>query len=109
MPPVGALRIGTSSFTAAGWRRAFYPERLKQPSYLNYYATQFDTVEIDSTWYGLSEGKHGSKLGGSRNNHYSGHAPANVREFLTGWKQRPELAMRAAYSKETKFVADASL
>lgn len=52
MPPVGALRIGTSSFTATGWRGTFYPEQLKQSGYLNYYATQFDTVEIDSTWYG---------------------------------------------------------
>jgi len=45
------LRIGTSSFTAAGWRGTFYPNNLAQRDYLSYYATQFDTVEVDSTFY----------------------------------------------------------
>lgn len=52
MEQVGKLRIGTSSFTASGWRGTFYPEGIQQADYLRYYATQFDTVEIDSTWYG---------------------------------------------------------
>ena len=51
MITVGKLRIGTSSFTAAGWRGTFYPQGMKQADYLRHYATQFDTVEIDSTWY----------------------------------------------------------
>ncbi len=46
------VRVGTSSFTAAGWKGTFYPEGLKSTNYLNYYSKQFDTVEIDSTWYG---------------------------------------------------------
>ncbi len=51
MATVGTLRVGTSSFTAAGWRGTFYPQGMKQADYLGHYATQFDTVEIDSTWY----------------------------------------------------------
>jgi uncharacterized protein YecE (DUF72 family) len=51
MSGLGKLRIGTSSFTAAGWRGTFYPDGMKQADYLGYYATEFDTVEIDSTWY----------------------------------------------------------
>jgi uncharacterized protein YecE (DUF72 family) len=47
----GALRIGTSAFTAAGWPGTFYPEGLPEREYLTYYATKFDTVEIDSTFY----------------------------------------------------------
>jgi uncharacterized protein YecE (DUF72 family) len=45
------LRIGTSAFTAAGWETAFYPAGMKPADYLSYYATKFNTVEVDSTFY----------------------------------------------------------
>jgi uncharacterized protein YecE (DUF72 family) len=45
------LRIGTSAFTAAGWPGTFYPEGLPERDYLSHYATKFDTVEVDSTFY----------------------------------------------------------
>jgi uncharacterized protein YecE (DUF72 family) len=47
-----SVRVGTSAFTAAGWRGTFYPEKLKSGDYLSYYAQHFDVVEIDSTFYG---------------------------------------------------------
>jgi uncharacterized protein YecE (DUF72 family) len=46
------LRIGTSSFTANGWSGTFYPLGMKSADYLSFYATKFDTVEVDSTFYG---------------------------------------------------------
>ena len=45
------LRIGTSAFTAEGWEGSFYPRGMKPADYLSYYATQFDTVELDNTFY----------------------------------------------------------
>ncbi len=45
------LRLGTSAFTANGWEGSFYPQDLAQKDYLSFYATQFDTVEVDSTFY----------------------------------------------------------
>jgi uncharacterized protein YecE (DUF72 family) len=48
---VAELRIGTSAFTAAGWPGSFYPKGLPERDYLSYYATQFDTVEVGSTFY----------------------------------------------------------
>ncbi len=45
------VRIGTSSFTAAGWSGPFYPPQLKPKEYLTYYSTRFNTVEVDSTFY----------------------------------------------------------
>jgi uncharacterized protein YecE (DUF72 family) len=45
------IRLGTSAFTGAGWPGSFYPENLKPADYLSYYATQFDTVDVDSTLY----------------------------------------------------------
>jgi uncharacterized protein YecE (DUF72 family) len=45
------VRIGTSAFTAKDWPGSFYPEGMKPAEYLAHYATQFDTVEIDSAFY----------------------------------------------------------
>jgi uncharacterized protein YecE (DUF72 family) len=46
-----AIRIGTSAFTASGWVGKFYPEGMQPRDFLSYYATKFDTVEVDSTFY----------------------------------------------------------
>jgi uncharacterized protein YecE (DUF72 family) len=48
-PPV---YLGTSGFTAAGWIGSFYPAGLKAADYLSFYADHFETVEVDSTFYG---------------------------------------------------------
>jgi uncharacterized protein YecE (DUF72 family) len=45
------IHLGTSAFTAAGWEGSFYPQGMKPADYLTYYATKFDTVEVDSTFY----------------------------------------------------------
>jgi uncharacterized protein YecE (DUF72 family) len=46
------LFLGTSAFTASGWQGTFYSVGTNPPNYLAYYSTQFQTVEIDSTFYG---------------------------------------------------------
>lgn len=45
------LRIVTSAFTAEGWDGTFYPKGIAAREQLSYYATQFDTVELDNTFY----------------------------------------------------------
>jgi uncharacterized protein YecE (DUF72 family) len=45
------IRLGTSSFTAAGWAGTFYPAKLSPREYLSCYAQRFDTLEVDSTFY----------------------------------------------------------
>jgi uncharacterized protein YecE (DUF72 family) len=45
------IRIGTSAFTAEGWVGSFYPPGTQPRDFLSYYATQFDTVELDNTFY----------------------------------------------------------
>src|SRR5260370_702171 len=45
------IRIGTSAFTAAGWDGSFYPRGMKPADFLSFYATKFDTVELDNTFY----------------------------------------------------------
>jgi uncharacterized protein YecE (DUF72 family) len=49
--PDDFIRLGTSSFTASGWSGSFYPAGMRSEDYLSYYAEQFDTVEIDATFY----------------------------------------------------------
>jgi uncharacterized protein YecE (DUF72 family) len=43
--------LGTSSFTATGWRGSFYPKTMRPTDYLSFYAQHFQTVEVDSTFY----------------------------------------------------------
>ena len=49
-PP--SLRVGTSSFASADWVGVFYPPGTRPEGYLPSYAERFDTVEIDSSFYG---------------------------------------------------------
>lgn len=49
---IPGILLGTSSFTAKGWEGTFYPRGMRSPAFLSYYAKQFRTVEIDSTFYG---------------------------------------------------------
>jgi uncharacterized protein YecE (DUF72 family) len=51
MADAAQIRLGTSAFTADGWEGVFYPEGLKPADYLAHYATQFGSVEVDSTFY----------------------------------------------------------
>jgi uncharacterized protein YecE (DUF72 family) len=45
------IRMGTSAFTAAGWKGSFYPRGIKPAEYLSFYATRYNTVELDNTFY----------------------------------------------------------
>jgi hypothetical protein len=45
------LYLGTSSWVVVGWETAFYPPGTKEADYLPFYATKFNSVEIDSTFY----------------------------------------------------------
>src|SRR5208282_1620308 len=45
------IRIGTSAFTAAGWESSFYPSGMKSADYLSFYATKYNVVELDNTFY----------------------------------------------------------
>lgn len=48
-----AIRIGTSGWVYPHWREIFYPAKLGQTNWFNYYAEHFDTVEINNTFYRL--------------------------------------------------------
>src|SRR5690606_37263100 len=45
------LHVGTSGFSYAEWKGKFYPPGTKEADFLRHYATKFDTVEINNTFY----------------------------------------------------------
>jgi uncharacterized protein YecE (DUF72 family) len=45
------IRIGTSGWTYRHWRGDFYPDKLPQKRWLEYYAGRFQTVELNASFY----------------------------------------------------------
>jgi uncharacterized protein YecE (DUF72 family) len=45
--------LGTSGWMYRHWRGRFYPDKLPQRQWLEYYAEQFDTVELNNAFYRL--------------------------------------------------------
>jgi uncharacterized protein YecE (DUF72 family) len=50
---MGDLRIGISGWTYAGWRGVFYPPDVTQRRELEYASRQFNSIEINGTFYSL--------------------------------------------------------
>jgi uncharacterized protein YecE (DUF72 family) len=50
---MAAYHIGTSGWQYRHWRGDFYPIEVPIKNWLAHYVTQFDTVELNSTFYGL--------------------------------------------------------
>ena len=49
------IRVGCSGWQYASWRERFYPKGLPQRRWLEHYASVFDTVEVNSTFYRLAK------------------------------------------------------
>jgi len=47
----GKLRVGTSGYQYNHWRDVFYPGNRPTKEWFAYYATYFDTVEINNRLY----------------------------------------------------------
>ena len=45
------IYIGCSGFSNRDWKGFFFPEELPPKEQLNFYSTQLNTVEINSTFY----------------------------------------------------------
>lgn len=48
-----SIHIGCSGWNYRHWRGAFYPDGLRTKDWFAYYAAQFDTVEINNSFYRL--------------------------------------------------------
>jgi uncharacterized protein YecE (DUF72 family) len=54
---MAAAYLGTSGFGYKEWRPIFYPEKLSEKKFLGYYASRFNAVEIDYTFYRMPNPK----------------------------------------------------
>lgn len=52
---MATIFIGTSGWNYDHWKGSFYPDDLKQAGWLEYYQTQFRTVEINNSFYQLPD------------------------------------------------------
>jgi uncharacterized protein YecE (DUF72 family) len=51
----GAARVGCSGWQYRHWRGSFYPDDITLSRWFEHYASQFDTVEINNSFYRLPE------------------------------------------------------
>jgi uncharacterized protein YecE (DUF72 family) len=54
---MGVVRVGCSGWNYPHWRERVYPRGVPQRRWLEHYATLFDTVEVNSTFYRLAKPK----------------------------------------------------
>ena len=47
------LLIGTSGYDYPEWKGVFYPPEIKRADFLSFYATQFNAVELNNTFYNM--------------------------------------------------------
>ena len=52
---MGKVRIGVSGWSYDEWRGDFYPAELNQNEELDFAASKFDTIEINGTFYSLTD------------------------------------------------------
>jgi len=52
-PVAAPVRIGCSGWVYKHWRGLFYPEKLPVKRWFEFYAAEFDTVEINNSFYRL--------------------------------------------------------
>ncbi len=50
---MASVRIGTSGWAYADWRGTFYSDHLPARRFLEFYATEFSTVEVNASFYRL--------------------------------------------------------
>ena len=49
------LLIGTSGYNYPEWKGVFYPADLNRRDFLSFYATQFNSLELNSTFYNMPD------------------------------------------------------
>jgi uncharacterized protein YecE (DUF72 family) len=82
---LGKLYVGTSGWTYNDWRGPFYPEEIARKNWLSWYAKQFNSTEINGSFYRTPSVE---AVEGWRD-----RTPANFRfawkasKFITHWKR----------------------
>ncbi|MDR0321248.1 MAG: DUF72 domain-containing protein [Treponema sp.] len=59
---MGNLLIGTSGYDYKDWKGGFYPDNLPQSKFLEYYSTQFNSLELNGTYYRMPTSQQMSNM-----------------------------------------------
>jgi uncharacterized protein YecE (DUF72 family) len=78
MAKSGKILVGTSGYSYPHWREVIYPEGLPQGRWLEHYATEFDTVELNVTFYRLPKPAMFEA--------WRSRTPARFRFSVKGWR-----------------------
>jgi len=57
VPRTGSFRVGTSGWVYDDWAGRFYPEPMPREQWLAHYAREFDTVEVNNSFYRLPQAR----------------------------------------------------
>jgi len=97
-PTVSYFRLGTMGLAYDDWRRTFYPDRLATSRWLGFYASRFDALELNTTFYALPTRE--------RIERWCAAVPATFRFALkVGRKVTHEVPLRHAIEPLKEFVA----
>lgn len=86
------IRIGTSGWKFDDWAGTFYPLRVPQTKWLEYYAARFPVGEINSTYYRIAPAA--AWAGVDRKTPAGFEFFAKVHSNVTHTREEPETAMR---------------
>lgn len=82
------IRIGTSGWNYDHWSGPFYPEELPKKQWLDHYQGQFDTVEVNNTFYNLPNPETIENWKNKVSDHFKFAAKAN--RYITHMKKLKE-------------------
>jgi uncharacterized protein YecE (DUF72 family) len=82
---VGRVRIGCSGWQYKHWRGNFYAETLPHKTWFEHYASMFDTVEINNSFYRLPEARTFADWASRAPGHFTFAVKAS--RFLTHMKK----------------------
>ena len=67
---LGNLHLGTIGWSYNFWKGSFYPSKALSKDYLSYYATKFNTVEVDSSFYRIPTKQAATNWKNQTSNHF---------------------------------------
>lgn len=87
------ILIGTSGYDYPEWKGVFYPENLKREEFLEFYATRFNALEINNTFYNMPDSMRMMKFLRRTEGRLQFSVKANrtlTHEITKDWKSRVE-------------------
>jgi len=88
---MGTIAIGTSGYSYNEWTGPFYPPGTKQQDFLNFYAAEFSTVELNFSYYTMPSADQIRRMTeASENLSFAIKAPQSITHKVDPHKWRDE-------------------